>query len=192
METNRRCYDRDYRNEPITVDFVNCDPEPKDWIAIFEARDCPCGATKESWGFRYMWLYTDGTKTGIRRVERGTVRFSDWYELLLDDGKDYKAYLLSNDGYQIKAESERFTKKSGDNYCSRSPTSPTRPTPRPSRKPTRRPTRRPTSNVVSTDDYYTNVDDDDDWGYGFDDDDNFDDDLGFDDDNLDDGVDDLY
>jgi len=128
-----------------------------------------------------MWLYTD-TNDGIFKVERGTVRFSDWYETL-QDGKDYKAYLLSNDGYQVKAESERFTKKSGENYCSRRPTSPTRPAPRPSKEPTRRP--------VSTDDYYTNVDDDDDWGYGFDDDDDFDDDLGFDD-NFDDGVDDFY
>ena len=106
VKVDRYCY-RDRQPNTIKVHFDNCHPVKKDWIGIYKAHHHRnYVSTLSWWGNSYMWMFACGSKKCNFKTEEGTLIFEDWWSSL-DDG-EYKAYLFSDNGYDVKAESELF------------------------------------------------------------------------------------
>lgn len=93
VRTERRSYQV---GQSISVTFTNGPANPKDWIGIYQATQTPGAAGTTS----TLWYYVDGTRNGTTGLGAGAVTFASG----LAAAGDYKAYLLSNDGYDILAE----------------------------------------------------------------------------------------
>ncbi|TDE49082.1 endonuclease/exonuclease/phosphatase family protein [Flavobacterium sp. GT3P67] len=79
--------------EAITVNFTGS-TTAKDWIGLFLQTTTPASGTNVG------WLYTSGTQTASKKnIASGTVTFSSG----IATAGNYKACLLANNGYTIKA-----------------------------------------------------------------------------------------
>lgn len=80
--------------EPITVSFQAGPGNPKDWIGIYKAGEQPGGPSST------LWLYVDGTKSGLEAKTDGSVQFAAG----LPTAGDYVVYFLQDNGYTILAQ----------------------------------------------------------------------------------------
>jgi len=86
--------------EPFEVRFTNCDPQPGDWIGIYDKH-----TEINNLPNPYLWLYSCGSQDCQDSPREGVVRFSG-----LPKG-DYFAYMIRNSGSQVFLQTGKLKMK---------------------------------------------------------------------------------